>query len=339
MAAIGASPDYYTYDAFDEVNFSTGGNDVRVATGGIGIGLVTKRGTNAFHGDRRRLLHRTTTCSGRTCPHELVGDPRLQGNDKADHTDQITDVTLRPGRADPEGQALVLRQLRPERHPHPQPQPDSSTRRCSRPTAPSSTGRPAAATWSRSSGSRAARSRSAARARLRGLSVPGWHACGTRASEWPGQPHGFTKLEWNHVFGPSFFLTAKGALLQHRLQPGPAGRAGRQPLDRGQRAAARRAARPTSALFERPQYTLNAGRQPTSRTAMGGNHELQVRRWATGASTARSTRTNPGDKVQLPSSTPTSTRARFYRDPVQREREPATSRRTWATPSPRTASR
>ena len=50
MSAIGASPDYFTFDTFDEVSFSTGGNDVRMATGGIGIGLVTKRGTNEFHG-------------------------------------------------------------------------------------------------------------------------------------------------------------------------------------------------------------------------------------------------------------------------------------------------
>ena len=56
MAAIGASPTYFTFDTFDEVSFATGGNDVRMATGGIGIGLVTKRGTNSFHGSRRHQL-------------------------------------------------------------------------------------------------------------------------------------------------------------------------------------------------------------------------------------------------------------------------------------------
>ena len=34
---------------------------------------------------------RTTSCSPRTCPTGLIGDPRLQGSDKADHTDQIFD--------------------------------------------------------------------------------------------------------------------------------------------------------------------------------------------------------------------------------------------------------
>ena len=29
MAAVGSSPDYYSFDAFDEVNFSTGGNSSR----------------------------------------------------------------------------------------------------------------------------------------------------------------------------------------------------------------------------------------------------------------------------------------------------------------------
>ena len=48
--AVGASPTYFDFDAFDEVAITTGGADVRVATGGVGINLVTKRGTNTFHG-------------------------------------------------------------------------------------------------------------------------------------------------------------------------------------------------------------------------------------------------------------------------------------------------
>ena len=50
MATRGASPTYYTYDAFDQVQVSAGGNDIGQATGGVGINFVTKRGTNAFHG-------------------------------------------------------------------------------------------------------------------------------------------------------------------------------------------------------------------------------------------------------------------------------------------------
>ena len=93
MSAIGASPTYFTYDSFDEVNFSTGGNDVRVATGGIGIGLVTKRGTNAFHGSLNGYFT-NDSLQWSNLPAELVGDPRLKGSDKADHTDQLADYSV-----------------------------------------------------------------------------------------------------------------------------------------------------------------------------------------------------------------------------------------------------
>lgn len=50
MAAIGASPTYFDYDAFEEIQISTGGNDIKQRTGGIGLNFVVKRGTNAFRG-------------------------------------------------------------------------------------------------------------------------------------------------------------------------------------------------------------------------------------------------------------------------------------------------
>src|SRR5262245_41839320 len=52
-SAIGSSPTYYDFDAFQEVQFTTAGNDVRQQTGGIGVNFVTKRGTNAFKGSGR----------------------------------------------------------------------------------------------------------------------------------------------------------------------------------------------------------------------------------------------------------------------------------------------
>jgi hypothetical protein len=52
-AAIGSTPTYYDFDAFQEVQFTTAGNDVRQQTGGIGINFVTKRGTNLFKGSGR----------------------------------------------------------------------------------------------------------------------------------------------------------------------------------------------------------------------------------------------------------------------------------------------
>ena len=45
-AAIGASPSYYDFDAFEEMQITVGGADVTVQTGGIALNLVTRRGGN-----------------------------------------------------------------------------------------------------------------------------------------------------------------------------------------------------------------------------------------------------------------------------------------------------
>jgi hypothetical protein len=89
-AAVGASPTYFDFDAFDEIAITTGGADVRVATGGVGINLVTKRGTNNFHGNLGGFFaHNDLQASN--LPDDLASDTRLRGNDKADHADQLAD--------------------------------------------------------------------------------------------------------------------------------------------------------------------------------------------------------------------------------------------------------
>ncbi|HJU44740.1 MAG TPA: TonB-dependent receptor [Vicinamibacterales bacterium] len=50
MAATGASPSYFDYDAFEEIQISTAGNDIRQPTGGVGMNLVVKRGSNQLRG-------------------------------------------------------------------------------------------------------------------------------------------------------------------------------------------------------------------------------------------------------------------------------------------------
>src|SRR5262249_31615734 len=57
MAAVGASPTYFDFDAFEEINVATGGQDLRVQTGGIALNLVTKRGTDNFHGSARGFFN------------------------------------------------------------------------------------------------------------------------------------------------------------------------------------------------------------------------------------------------------------------------------------------
>jgi len=45
-SAIGASPIYWDFDSFEEMNIVTGGADVTVQTGGVALNMVTRRGGN-----------------------------------------------------------------------------------------------------------------------------------------------------------------------------------------------------------------------------------------------------------------------------------------------------
>jgi Carboxypeptidase regulatory-like domain/TonB-dependent Receptor Plug Domain len=90
MSATGASPAYFDFDAFQEFNVTTGGNDLTMQTGGIGLNLVTKRGTNKFHGGGRYMLANHELQSGNV-PDNIASDPRLLGSDRANSIDQISD--------------------------------------------------------------------------------------------------------------------------------------------------------------------------------------------------------------------------------------------------------
>src|SRR5436190_4749687 len=86
----GASSSYFDFDAFEEVAITTGGNDLKVQTGGLGINFVTRRGTNQFKGSAKFTFDNDSLESS-NLPGALTGDPRLMGADKANHTDQIHD--------------------------------------------------------------------------------------------------------------------------------------------------------------------------------------------------------------------------------------------------------
>src|SRR5262245_48345012 len=49
--ALGASPTYFDFDAFEELQISTGGNDASVPTGGVTVNIVTKRAGNKWEGN------------------------------------------------------------------------------------------------------------------------------------------------------------------------------------------------------------------------------------------------------------------------------------------------
>src|SRR3954454_12861770 len=53
MAALGSSPSYYDFDAFEEMQVSTGGSDASLSTPGVALNMVTKRGTNEWRGSGR----------------------------------------------------------------------------------------------------------------------------------------------------------------------------------------------------------------------------------------------------------------------------------------------
>jgi hypothetical protein len=108
MAATGASPTYFDFGAFQEINVSTGGGDLTMQTGGFGLGFVTKRGTNTFHGGGRFFNTDEKFGSSNISP-ELLADinkggtaNRLAGGvgycadpsgvrDKGDHVNAIKD--------------------------------------------------------------------------------------------------------------------------------------------------------------------------------------------------------------------------------------------------------
>jgi len=85
MAAPGASPIYYDFDAFEEISITSGGNDPSIATGGVRINFVTKRGGNSWRGSARFY----------------VTDGSLQKNTVADRdgnlTGNFTEDELYPG--------------------------------------------------------------------------------------------------------------------------------------------------------------------------------------------------------------------------------------------------
>ena len=111
MSATGGSPVYYDFDAFEEMQISTGGADVTMQSPGVGVNLVTKSGTDKLQGlgpllHHRRDVpvdqrHRRAAQAGRG---HRQPDPEHQG------------LRLRGRRPDQEGQGLVLGQLRQAGH-------------------------------------------------------------------------------------------------------------------------------------------------------------------------------------------------------------------------------
>ncbi|HUG55146.1 MAG TPA: TonB-dependent receptor [Vicinamibacteria bacterium] len=305
MAAIGASPTYYTFDTFDEVNFTTGGNDVRLPTGGLGIALVTKRGTNSFHGSAGiNFAHDKLQWSN--LPDELGGDARLRGNDKADHTDQINDYAFDLGGPIVKDKLWFYGSYGKN---------DIRIVRLNQ-TADKTLLKnySAKVNWQATDsdmvsgfwffGAKEKIGRAGAAPVSQALEGTLWNQ-GDATSD---GPPGFSKLEWNHIFGPSFFANVKAAYYNQGFTLAPQGGLDGQFIVDNIRSESRGTSNDLS--FLRPQYSIN-GEASYFANAWGGNHEIRFGGgWRRVDST--SLNTYPGGGVQVRYN-PTSTRVRLYR--------------------------
>jgi hypothetical protein len=97
MGALGASPAYYDFDSFEEVQVGTGGTDLSAATPGVQLNLVTKRGTNDYHGSARMLIEKDRWQSNNT-PDELKEQAALGGGAAAgNHISEVQDYGIEAG--------------------------------------------------------------------------------------------------------------------------------------------------------------------------------------------------------------------------------------------------
>ena len=85
-AAVGASPTYFDYDAFDEIMISTAGSDIKQPTGGVGLNFVVKRGTNQYRGGFKGY-YTNDDLEASNIPAELAATGVTSAT--ADHNDEI----------------------------------------------------------------------------------------------------------------------------------------------------------------------------------------------------------------------------------------------------------
>jgi hypothetical protein len=102
MSATGASPSYYDFDAFEEMTINTGGVDVTQQTGGVGINLVTKSGSDKFRGSSRYYVTDDSMES-----NNLDDTLRRQGASSGNPIQNIQDYGLEAGGPLKKGRAWV----------------------------------------------------------------------------------------------------------------------------------------------------------------------------------------------------------------------------------------
>ncbi len=284
-AAAGSSPSYFDFDSFEEVSVTTGGADVRVASGGVGINLVTKRGTNNFHGGFRGFFtHKDLQSSN--LPSSLRNDSRLcvardaaanctEYSDNADHADQISDYGFDLGGPILKDrlwfwgsygkQDIRIRKFNQN--------PDKTLLKDFN----------AKVNWQASGSDMisilwflGSKEKFGRPATLVGTSSEEAGHSRNQAGLYDSPFHGFWKAEWNHIFGQSLMANAKYSYYDQGFSLTPVG--GRDQNEYQDRVNA--IARGSSNFYgsNRPAHTVNA-----DFNAFAGSHELKFgfgwRKW------------------------------------------------------------
>lgn len=78
-AAAGATPTYYDFDSFEEIQITTGGQDPAIGTGGVVINFVTKRGGNTWSGTASGYFNNDSLQSSNV-DQELTDQHFITGN-------------------------------------------------------------------------------------------------------------------------------------------------------------------------------------------------------------------------------------------------------------------
>jgi len=97
MGALGSSPAYYDFDSFEEIQVGTGGTDLSASTPGVQLNLVTKRGTNDYHGSARMLIEKdrwqSQNASSEFKEQAALGGVPASGN----HISEVQDYGIEAG--------------------------------------------------------------------------------------------------------------------------------------------------------------------------------------------------------------------------------------------------
>src|SRR5688572_17978606 len=102
MSATGASASYFDFDSFQEMTINTGGVDVTQQTGGVGINLVTKSGTDRFRGSTRYYV-----TDERFQSNNITSGLRAQGATSGNPIQNIKDYGIEVGGPLRKGRAWV----------------------------------------------------------------------------------------------------------------------------------------------------------------------------------------------------------------------------------------